>query len=356
MNLLRRTRRQVGLPPGTLVPVERAGDQSVRMTRIAYTPEQVDEGSCVVDGISAGDHPGEVVWLNVDGLSDVAVLEAVGRTFGIHEMSLEDILTLEQRPKFEDQEKYLFVVVKMIYLGGESAAKGEEILVEQVSLLLMTNTVLSFQERPGDVFDGVRDRIRRGKGRVRRMGADYLLYSLLDAVVDNYFVVMERVGEKVGALESEVLENPTTRTAATIHRLRRDLVLLRRSLWPLREAIGGALRSDSVLLSDQVEVFYRDLYDHTVQVIETLEAFRDMVSGMLDLYLSSVSNRMNEIMKVLTVISTVFMPLSFLAGLYGMNFTHMPELQLPWAYPALLGVMGLVVAALLLYFRRRRWI
>jgi magnesium transporter len=355
MRLFGRLKDSVGLPPGTLVASPEQQRHPARITRISFTPEQVDERECTVADIAAREG-NRVEWINIDGLGDTSVLEAVGKAFGVHELTLEDILTLEQRPKMEESERLLFAVLKMIYLGDNGEEDLRAVVVEQVSMLLIGNTVITFQERPGDVFDGVRDRIRRGKGRVRRMGADYLLYSLVDAVVDNYFVVMEHIGTKVEALESEVLDNPTPRTAARIHRLRRDLVLLRRSLWPLREMIGSVLRSDSPLLGETVRPFYRDLHDHTVQVIETLETFRDVVSGMLDLYLSSVSNRMNEIMKVLTIISTTFIPLSFLVGLYGMNFKHMPELQWRYAYPALLAVMALVVAAFLAFFRRRRWI
>jgi len=269
----------------------------------------------------------------------------------LHPLLLEDIANTDQRPKLDDYEDYFFMVVKML-----STTDRGDILVEQVSLVLGRNFVLSFQENGTDVFQPVRDRLRGGKGRMRQSGADYLLYALVDAIVDQYFAVLESVGERIEALQDQVVSDPKPETLKNIHTLKRQLLFLRRAVWPLREAMNGLSRSECPLLHEATKVFFRDVYDHVVQIVDTIETLREMVSSSLDTYLSSVSYRLNAVMRVLTVITTIFMPLSFIASIYGMNFEYMPELKWEWGYPLILAVMGLVAAAMLLGFRRRHWL
>ncbi|MBD3238947.1 MAG: magnesium/cobalt transporter CorA [Chitinivibrionales bacterium] len=354
MHLRRKLLNTAGLPPGTLVPSEQAQAQPVRLTVTGYDHKRFEERQATLDDYDTVRFPEGVVWVNVDGLGDVDLLTELGKRHDIHDLTLEDILNVEQRPKLEEQRNDgLFVIIKMLYLSTDAAYRVES---EQVSLVLRGNMVFSFQQRPGDVFDPIRDRIRRNRGRVRRMGAQYLVYAIMDAVVDNYFVILERLSDEIESLESEILDDPSPRTAARIHGLRSSTLLLRRSIWPLREVINTLRRDGAVGSAREQHLFYRDLYDHTIQVIESLETFRDVLSGMLDLYMSSISNRMNNIMKVLTIISTMFIPLGFLAGLYGMNFEYMPELEWRWGYPAVLLVMILVVTGFLVFFRRRKWL
>ena len=290
--------------------------------------------------------------MNVSGLHDVKVMEKVGNAFGIHPLVMEDILNVDQRPKMEDFGNYIFVVLKM----GHHEEAESDFRMEQVSLIVTESCVITFQESEGDGFEGIRKRIREYKGRMRRLGVDYLAYAIMDAIVDGYFVVLDGIGERTEALEEELVINPTPETLHQLYQLKRDMILLRRSVWPLREVIAALDRGGSSLITEGTQIYLKDVYDHTIQVIDTVESLRDMVTGMLDIYLSSVSNRMNEIMKVLTMIATIFIPLSFIAGVYGMNFAHMPELGLELAYPALLLGMAAIGAVMLLYFRIKKWI
>jgi magnesium transporter len=293
-----------------------------------------------------------ITWLDIDGVHQTEILEVVGAHANLHPLVIEDIHNTYQRPKVEDYEDYLYIVLKMISWDGDST----EIQAEQVSLILGQNYVLSFKEDPGDIFDPIRTRLREGKGRLRKLGADYLAYSLLDQVVDHYFLVLENLGEQIEDLEEELVTNPDASTLQTIHHLKRELIFLRKSVWPLREAISSLERGESPLFKPETLVYLRDVYDHTIQVIDTIETFRDMVSGMLDIYLSSVSNRMNEVMKVLTIIATIFIPLTFIAGIYGMNFANMPELQWPWGYFMVWGVMIIIFIGMLIFFKRKKWL
>jgi magnesium transporter len=293
-----------------------------------------------------------VTWINIDGIHQVEIIEKIGTYFGIHSLILEDIMNTGQRPKMEDFEDYIFVVVKMIYYDE----KDNEIKAEQVSLLLGSNFVISFQEKEGDVFDPIRERIRKAKGRITKMKADYLAYALVDTIVDHYFMVLEKLGEKIEGMEEELVTNPTPETLQTIHTLKRELIFLRKSVWPLREVISVLERGESSLIDESTGIYLRDVYDHTIQVIDTIETFRDMVSGMLDIYLSSISNRMNEVMKVLTIMATIFIPLTFIAGVYGMNFKYIPELEWHWGYPVILFVMVAIGILMVIYFRRKKWL
>ena len=293
-----------------------------------------------------------VSWVNVDGLHDVSIIEAVGDRFGIHRLALEDVLSTSQRPKVEDYEGHSLIVLQMLFFDPEA----ESLTSEQVSLILGSTYVFSFQEREGDVFEPVRQRLRAGKGKLRTMGADYLAYTLIDAIVDSYFKILEDVGDRIEELEEQVFDEPQIEILHRVHRLRRETLVLRRAIWPLREALGLMYRGEVETITEPTQVFFRDVYDHSVQVIDAVETLREVLAGAMDLYMSGVSNRMNEVMKVLTVISTIFIPLSFFAGLYGMNFAYMPELGVRWAYPALLVVMGSLAAGMLWFFRRRGWL
>jgi magnesium transporter len=347
-----------GTAPGTLRAAEKRIDQ-VRVTVIDYGPDHLEEKTItrVEEVFRYRDSP-SVTWINVEGLHDVALVESIGRHFGFHPLALEDVLNCGQRPKLEDYGPYHFLIMKSL-LPGESL--GSSLQTEQISFFLSGNYVITFQEVPGDSFEAVRERIRRGKGLMRKAGADYLVYALIDALIDEFFPILERYGEKIEALEAELLTNPSRSTIQEVHRVKRELLLLRRTAWPERDVISAMQREESDVIHRETQVFLRDCYDHTIQIIDMIETYRDLAAGMLDIYLSSVSNRMNEIMKVLTIISTIFIPLNFIAGVYGMNFhtnhpMNMPELDWPWGYPYALGMMATVAVLLVIYFQRKGWL
>jgi len=307
-----------------------------------------------------------VTWINIDGLHQMEVLEKLGSCYGIHPLVLEDILT-DQRPKIEDYDDYIFIVLKMLYYDEEGDKKTEDeddeddlgdtnLDMDQVSMILGPNFIISFKEKEVDVFNPLRDRLRTAKGKIRKQGADYLAYSMIDAIVDHYFLIMENLGDRFEDLEDSVVSDPRPGILPTIYNLKRDMLFLRKSVWPLREAISKMQRSDSPLVSEAIKIYLRDVYDHTIQVIENIETFRDMSASLLETYLSSLSNKLNEVIKLLTIISTIFIPLTFLAGLYGMNFRFMPELESPFGYPAVLILMLLVVVVMMVYFRRKEWV
>ncbi len=350
---IKKTSKKMGLPPGTLVHIGERKTKKVRITVIDYDETQFEQEAVktVEECFPFKDKP-TVTWINIDGLHEVHVIEKIGQYFGLHPLLLEDILNTEQRPKMEDFGDYIFLVVKMLNYDD----KTEQIEAEQVSLILGPNWVISFQEREGDVFDHLRDRLKKGKGRIRKMGADYLAYALVDAIVDHYFIILEEFGEAIEDTETELAQNPTRETLQTIRTMKREMIFLRKSVWPLRELVSGLERGESPLIHDSTGVYLRDVYDHTVQVIDTVESFRDMISGMLDIYLSSISNRMNEVMKVLTIFAAIFIPLTFVVGIYGMNFEYMPELRWHWGYFGVLIVMASVASGMLVYFRRKRWL
>ena len=345
--------RKAGLPPGTLLFT---GERKVEKTQIRimdYDETHFQEKTCekLKECFPLRDSA-TVSWINVDGLHEVDVVKELGGYFGIHDLTLEDIVNTDQRPKLEDIGEYIFIILKMM-----SFNKAENrVEAEQVSLILGKNYVLSFQEKVGDVFEGVRDRIRGSMGRIRKMGADYLVYALIDAIVDNYFIVLEEVGDQIESLEDEVMTNPTSSTMQTLQKIKRRLLFLRKSIWPLREVIAILDRGETPFVHKQSRPFFRDIYDHTIQVVEMVETMRDMNSGMFDMYLSSVSNRMNEVMKVLTIIATIFIPLTFIAGIYGMNFEFMPELKWRFGYFAVWSVMALLLVGMVFFFKKKKWL
>jgi magnesium transporter len=351
--LLKERSKKSGLPPGTLIHIGAKKTEEPKITLIDYDESRVQEREikAIEECFLFKEQP-TVTWIDVDGLHQVDILQKLGDCYHFHPLVMEDILNTDQRPKMEDYGDYLYIVVRMLSIHG----KGNRIESEQVSLILGSNFVLSFQENEGDVFDPIRDRIRSGKGRLRKMGADFLAYSLVDTVVDNYFIILEKLGERVELLEEELVANPKTQTLREIQSLKREMIFLRKAVWPLREVIAGLEREESTLIQKPTRLYLRDVYDHTIQVIDTIETLRDMLSGMLDIYLSSVSNKLNSVMKVLTIITTVFMPLTFLAGVYGMNFKHMPELRWRWSYPALWLIMIGIGVSMVVYFRKKKWL
>ena len=351
--LIKKQSKKVGLPPGTLVHIGQRKTESARISVIDYNEQNFQEKRIsAIEECLQFKETSTVTWINIDGIHEINLIDELGRQFELHPLILEDILNTGQRPKFEDFDKYIFVVLKMLSYDDENQA----VQAEQVSLVLGPNFVISFQESVGDVFEQIRDRIRNAKGRIRKMGADYLCYALIDAIIDNYFAILEGFGERIESMEEELVAEPTEKTLQQIHTLKREMIFLRKSVWPLRELISALQRSESTLIRESTGIYLRDVYDHTIQIIDTIESFRDMISGMLDIYLSSLSNKMNAVMKVLTIIATLFIPLTFVAGFYGMNFKHMPELEWHWAYPAVWLVMVTVAVIMLIYFRKKKWL
>jgi magnesium transporter len=353
LRLLKRTSAKAGLPPGTLLHIGEEKTHDVNISIIDYDPGRVDERvrASIDDCIAFKERP-SVTWINVNGIHDVSVIEAIGKAFNLHPLLLEDVMHTGQRAKMDDYETHLFVILQMV----ECREDHEEIEVEQISIVIGSGYVISFQEWEGDVFDTVRERIRNGKGRIRLMGSDYIAHALIDAVVDNYFLALERIGEVIEGLQDQVLTDPRPETLQDIQQAKRDMIFFRKSVWPLREAVGILGREDSPLITESVRPYLRDIYDHTIQVIDTIETFRDLISGTLDVYLSSVSNRMNEVMKVLTIIATIFIPLTFVVGIYGMNFKYMPELEWRWGYFVVWGIMVVVAVVMLIGFKRKKWL
>ncbi|MFN2126283.1 MAG: magnesium/cobalt transporter CorA, partial [Anaerolineales bacterium] len=302
---MRKRSKKTGLPPGSMVHVGEKKVEQVKLSVIDYDQDNIKKRDLknVEEAFPFKDTP-TVSWLNLTGLHDIEILEKIGTRYNIHPLILEDILNTDQRPKVEITDNYIFIVLKMLSYDPEK----HEINAEQVSLIMGENYVITFQEREGDVFNPLRERIENGKGRIRKSGPDYLTYAIIDIIIDNYFLVLELIGEQIEYLEGNVLENPDHTLVQRIQRMKRELIFLRKSNWPLREVISGITRDETSLITEATHPYLRDLYDHTVQVIDTVETFRDMVSGILDIYLSSVSNRMNEVMKVLTIIATIFIP------------------------------------------------
>ena len=344
--------KQAGLAPGTLVHIGRERTEDIKITLIDYDEAGFEEKEIQnIEECSSIKKTPKVSWINISGVHDIDLIEKAGKEFELHPLVQEDIVNTGLRPKLEDFETYLFVSLKMLYNKGTNG----DIIAEQVSLVLGRDFVLSFQEQEGDVFEIIRDRIRTAKGRIRKQGADYLMYALMDAIVDNYFIILEGLSEKIETLEDKLIKNPTPKTLQSIHNMKRDLLFLRKAIWPLREVISTLSKCESRLLRDSTGIYLRDVYEHMIQVIDTVETFRDMISGILDVYLSSISNRMNEVMKVLTIFAAIFIPLTFIAGIYGMNFKYMPELDWHYGYFGVLGFMGIVAIGLIFFFKRKKW-
>lgn len=350
--LAKKISQKAGLPPGSLVYVGDKAEKQLKIRVVEYNDDSYAENvfssleACLMP---AG--PGKITWLDINGLQHIQSLQKLGECFRLHPLVLEDILNTHQRPKLEDHGDYLYLVLKVLTCQEPLG----EVNSEQLSLIVGSDFVISLHEGEETLFDPIRDRLK-ARGKIRRSGADYLAYALIDLVVDQYFVILERQGEAIEDLEEELIRRPEPQTLHKIHQLKRDMILLRRSVWPLREVLSQMERRESPLIQEATAIYFKDVYDHVIQVIDTVETFREMLSGMLDVYLSSVSNRLNEIMKVLTIIATVFIPLTFVAGVYGMNFEYMPELKWRWGYFAVLAFMGLTGVCMLLLFRKRKWL
>ncbi len=350
--LIKEISKKAGTVPGTLVHIGESKTEKVKITIINYDESDFREkiARSAQECIDSVNEKG-VTWINIDGVHDVDLVSDLGKAFNIHPLVLEDIVNTGQRPKFDDFEDYIFVVLKMLY----KEHKSHDITAEQVSLIVGKNFVISFQEQEGDVFENVRERIRKAKGRIRKMRSDYLAYSLIDAVVDNYFVILESIGEKIEDMEKKLVKKADPKILQNIYGVKRDIIFFRKFVWPLREAINALARGDAALVDQTTVIYLRDVYEHTIQVIDTIETSRDMISGMLDMYLSSLSNRMNEVMKVLTIFAAIFIPLTFIAGIYGMNFKYMPELEWHWGYFSVLGFMAVVAGVLIIFFKKKKW-
>lgn len=349
-----RRSKKAGLPPGTLVYI---GDNHRTQTLInvcRYGEFGLEEKQVQrIEDALVAPQDGETLWIDIDGIHDTSVIEKVGKFFNLHPLVLEDILNTTKRPKFEEFDNYLLTLLKVIH----PLSNGKKFLTEQVSVILGKNFVLSFQEIDRhDAFGQVRERLKGGKGRIRKMGADYLMYALLDSIVDSYFGVLETLGETLQDLEHKAITSADTSTLREIQRVKHQALLLRRAVWPVREIMSAIVREESSLVTKPTLLFLRDVYDHTIEVIDVLEADRDMAAGLMEIYLSGLSNRMNSVMMVLTVITTIFMPLTFIVGLYGMNFRHMPELEWQYGYPMVIGVMIVIAVAMLSFFRKKGWI
>lgn len=344
---------KLGLAPGSLVFTGMQKMAQVDISALNYSetefleskPKNISEVISIIKSFQG------ITWINIDGLHDEKSIEELCTFLGVHKLSMEDILSVGQRPKLEEYTDYLQAVIKLLTIeSGEDAIE-----YEQLTFILKGNVLVTFQEKTGDVFNSVRNRIKEAKGSVRKKGADYLLYALLDLVVDHYFTILDIFGEKLEDLETELLNDPDKNTLNKLHSLRRETLLLRRTIYPLREMVGKFEKLEEPIINSDIKVFIRDLYDHTVKVIENIEVLRDMTTGLLDLYMNSTSNKMNEIMKVLTIMSAIFIPLTFIAGVYGMNFKNMPELQTKNGYFIVLGVMFAVFIGMVVFLKRKKW-
>ncbi len=345
--------KKTGMPPGSIIYVGDGIPSPTEVSLIDYTEEDIMEkkGITYDECMVLRDNP-SITWLNFSGMADVEQIKKVGDIFGLHPLVMEDILHMGQRPKLELYDKYVYLVVKMIYRGDN----GKEVTYEQLSIVMGKNYVLTFQEKEGDVFNNIRERIKGNKGRLRKSGADYLVYSLLDSVVDNYFPALEKIGDLVEEIEERLSDDPGQDVLSDIYRLKREVLFLRKSIWPIREVVAAMMRQDIEIVSPNTNTYLRDVYDHSIQVMDVVETYTDMLSELTDVYMSTVSNRMNEIMKTLTIIATIFIPLTFIVGLYGMNFKYMPELTNELAYPVVLVGMAIVSGIMLVYFRRKGWL
>jgi len=347
---LKRKLAHIGSPPGTVTYTGKERTGRIKITLIEYNESEYfeDEYYDLSDCVSHV-KPNMVKWINVEGLHKPELIEAIGKIYKIHPLTMEDIVHTDQRPKFEDYEHYVVAIMKMITYTTDLKS-------EQLSIVLCENTVLSFQEpHGGDAFDIIRNRLRQGKGRVRKLGADYLAYALMDAVVDCYFMAIEKIGDKIEEIEEDIISHSDKKSLLQLYHLKRDMIYLRKQVWPMRDMISNMVRSETSLIKSSSDIYLRDLSDHVTRIIDTVETYRDLLSGIMDIYLSTNANRMNEVMKVLTIMSSIFIPVTFIAGVYGMNFENMPELKTQNGYFVIWGVMLGIITGLIIYFKRKKW-
>lgn len=345
--------RKIGMIPGSLIHIGKKLTKNARIAVIDYDKDNFQEKYIenIQDCFYLKDSA-TISWINIDGIHDVDIIEKIGNHFSLHPLVMEDIVHADQRPKMEEFENYIYLVLKMFRYDE----KESEIKAEQISIILGEGYVISFQEIQGDTFEPVRERLRSSKGRIRLKKADYLAYTLLDSIVDNYFVILDKIAESIEEIEEELMEEPDSNTLQKIHTLKKEVIYLRKSVWPLRDLVNNLERTESRLLDASTFAYLRDVYDHTIRVADMIETYRDVLSGMMDVYLSSISNKMNEVMKTLTIIATIFIPLTFIAGIYGMNFENMPELGWKWGYMIVWIVMLLTFAVMVIYFRKKKWL
>lgn len=347
---MRRKKGDIGAPPGTLVYTGSSMTDRIKISLIEYNEaeffeqEFYDLSECV-----AHVKPDLVKWINVEGIHKTEVIEKIGKLYKIHPLTLEDIVHIDQRPKFEDYETYVVAIMKMI-------SYNQKIQAEQLSVVLMDNMVISFQEpHGGDAFGIIRTRLRQAKGRIRKAGADYLAYALMDAVVDHYFHAIEKIGDEVEKIEEEIIGDSDNKSLMQLYALKREMIYLRKQVWPMRDMISNIVRSETKLINPSTDIYLRDLQDHVTRIIDTVETYRDLLSGIMDIYLSTNANKMNEVMKVLTIMSSIFIPVTFIAGVYGMNFEFMPELKSPYGYAITWAIMLVIMIGLIIYFKRKKW-
>lgn len=347
---------KTGLPPGSLVHVGEKHTGEPLLSLMIYNDQGVKEKTLTgIEELRSNlqEQAAGVTWLHIEGLHDIRLMEQMGDLYRLHPLTLEDILYTDQRPKMEDFGNYIYIVLKDFSLPPDM---GGQLLPEQISVIFGPHFLISFQEKQNPLMEPIRERIRSARGRIRKAGTDYLAYTIIDAIVDQYFILLEKLGESIESLEDQLVTQPGRDTLHAIQNIKREMLYLRKSVWPLREAVSALQRTDSPLMDTATDLYLKDVYDHTIQIIDTVETYRDMLSGMLDIYLSSVSNRLNEVMKVLTIIATIFMPLTFLAGVYGMNFKYMPELEWHWGYFMVWGIMISVALSMIRYFKRKKWL
>jgi len=351
-SLFRSTPKQVGLSPGTLIHIGQQKVEQSTISLIDYDGKNlVIEADVSLERCLELKSSATVSWINLDGIHDISDVEAFGQAFDIHPLALEDMLNTGHRPKVENFDHFMLIILKMLHYDEQS----NQIKAEQISLVLTNNNLLSFQESPGDVFDGVRSRLQHTHGRIRHRGPDYLAYALIDSIVDNYFHILEKIGDHLETLETELIHQPSEGILQQIHRLKGQLAFLRKAAWPMRELTNSLLNDEWPLIQDSTRMYLRDLHDHSVQILDTLETFNSTAASLVDLYMSSVSLRMNEVMQVLTIMAAIFIPLTFIAGIYGMNFEYMPELHWRYGYQMVWGLMICCLAGMLWYFKRKKW-
>jgi magnesium transporter len=339
------------LPPGTLIYIGERRTESVEINIFEFNQGSFEERINVsVEDCGSGFKKDAISWINITGLHDVDTMKAIGEKLNIRPLIMEDILNTEQRPKIQETDESLFLLLKMV------RPLENEYGMEQVSMILKKNQVITFQEQRGDVFESIRERIRGNTGRVRSAGADYLMYTLVDSIVDGYFPYLEFVSESLEETESRILQTPDVEFLQELHLRKRELISIRKNAWPMRDIVNTLAHENVRLLTSATNEYLRDAHDHVLQIADTTESLRDVVTGLLELYLSTSSSRTNEVMKVLTIIATIFIPLTFVAGIYGMNFVYMPELTAKAGYPIVLGAMAFIAGGMVLYFKKKKWL
>ena len=344
--------RKMGEAPGTVTYLGNREGIATQIAIIAYDDGNISFSKTnVLSEINDFKNSKLTSWVDIIGISDEKYIDALGKLFGLNSLVLEDAVNTQQRPKVDEYEDYIFGVFKMLYLDD-----NQEIVCEHLAIVLFETSVVVFQELKDDVFNGVRERIKSKSGRIRSRGADYLFFALLDAVVDNYFVILEHINTKIEALEDEVYDNPTPEVAHQIQDLKKEVLKIRRHIFPVKEIIGRLVDTENPLISKDTKLFLRDIQDHCIEINESLQIYREMSMSLMEMYMSNMSNKMNEVMKVLTIMASIFIPLTFIAGVYGMNFDQMPELHLTYGYPMVWGIMILMFIAMLIYFKRKKWL